>query len=308
MTWDPTALPDARGRTFAVTGATAGIGYFAAEQLASTGAHVVLASRSRAKLDRAAASIRHQVPGAAVSTVVLDLASLSSVRRAGEEIAGLDRLDGVLLNGGSMSTARGTTTEDGHPELLGTHVVANVALTTALLPALTRSGGRVVHTTTGFVRRWRPPVTDVTTPHRGFFRSYTWAKTVTELYAHELDHRLRAAGSPVASVLTFPGVGVDARTPARDGVFDPRTQGRRNPFTPWAQGKDTAAWAGVRGLLDPGLRGGELVGPPDGRRGRPGPVASNPHTARPDPARIARVWAQLHELAGVTAPDADRVG
>ncbi|WP_432542820.1 SDR family NAD(P)-dependent oxidoreductase [Kineococcus sp. SYSU DK002] len=301
MTWDPTTLPTARGRTYAVTGATAGIGYFAAEQLATTGAHVVLAARSRARLDRAAASIRREVPGATVSTVVLDLASLASVRRAGRELAGLDRLDGVLLNGGSMSTARQTTTADGHPELLGTHVIANVALTVALLPALTRDGGRVAHTTTGFVRRWKPVVTDVTTPHRGFFRNYTWAKTVTELYAHELDRRLRAAGSPVASILTFPGVGVDARTPARDGVFDPRTQGRRNPFTPWAQGKDTAAWAGVRALLDPGLRGGELLGPRDGRRGLPVTNEPNAHTARPGPARIARLWDQLHELSGAPA-------
>ncbi|GAA0310124.1 SDR family NAD(P)-dependent oxidoreductase [Kineococcus aurantiacus] len=299
MTWNPTTLPDRDGSTFVVTGATAGIGYFAAEQLATTGAHVVLASRSAARLDRAATSVRRHVPGARVSTVVLDLASLTSVRRAAGELTALGPLDGLLLNGGSMSTARETRTEDGLPEMLGTHVVANVALTAALLPAL--EGGRVVHTTTGFVRRARMRVDDVTTPHRGFFRTYTFAKTVTEVYAHELDRRLRAAGSPTASVLTFPGVGVDARTPAREGVFDPRTQTRRNPFTPWAQGKDAAAWSGVRALLDPAVRGGELLGPANGRRGLPERAEPNAHTAHPGADRAARVWDQLHELAATAA-------
>ncbi|PRY16953.1 SDR family NAD(P)-dependent oxidoreductase [Kineococcus rhizosphaerae] len=306
MSWNPTDLPGQHGRTFAVTGSTAGIGYFAAEQLATTGARVVLASRSPGRLERAAASIRREVPGADVTTVVLDLASLASVRRAAAELLALDRLDGILLNGGSMSTRRHATTQDGFSELLGTHVVANVALTTALLPALGGPAPRVVHTTTGFVGRWKARVEDVTTPQRGFLRSYTWAKTVTELYAYELHRRLRAAGHPVQSVLTFPGVGVDARTPARDGVFDPRTQTRRNPFSPWAQGKDAAAWAGVRGLLDPALGGGELLGPADGRRGLPEVAGPRPHTAHPDPALLARVWEQLHELSGTPAPGFDR--
>src|SRR4051812_28078814 len=47
--WDVHRLPRARGKTFLVTGGNAGIGYFVAEQLAGTGAAVVLGSRDRAK-------------------------------------------------------------------------------------------------------------------------------------------------------------------------------------------------------------------------------------------------------------------
>lgn len=305
MSWDPHNLPDQTGRTHVVTGATAGIGYFAAEQLADAGAHVVLASRSAAKLDRARDSIRRQVPGAEVTVVELDLASLDSVRSAASALSRLGRIDGLFLNGGAMETAVGRLTADGLPIMLGTYAVANVALVEQLLPVI---DGRIVHASTGFVRRLRLDVDDVLTPQRGFFRAYTQAKTVTELYAYELDRRLRSDGHPAASLVAHPGVGVDAKTPAREGVYDPRTQRRRNPFTPWAQGKDAAAWSAVRALTDPGARGGEYYGPANGRRGLPTRLAPLAHTAQPEPDRVARVWTQLEELAvGKAMPTQNRI-
>jgi len=51
--WHTGKLPRAGGRTFLVTGATAGVGYFVAEQLASTGAEVILAARNATKADLA---------------------------------------------------------------------------------------------------------------------------------------------------------------------------------------------------------------------------------------------------------------
>ena len=100
----------------------------------------MLASRSGAKLGLAEASIRHHVPGAAVRSVVIDLASLDSVSRASEELRRAARIDGVLLNGGAMSLTRGATTADGLPLLLGTHVIANVRLLAGILPAAHRNG------------------------------------------------------------------------------------------------------------------------------------------------------------------------
>ncbi|OZB89727.1 MAG: hypothetical protein B7X41_01265 [Microbacterium sp. 14-71-5] len=160
MSWDPDHLPDQTGHTIAVTGATAGIGYFAAEQLAAAGAHVVLVSRSATKLDRARTTLLQQVPGAAVSTTVVDLASLASVREAADELSRLPRLDGIFLNGGAMSPCRGELTADGLPVAVGTHVVADVALVAGVLDRLASTGaeqgtvGRIVHASTGFVRRF----------------------------------------------------------------------------------------------------------------------------------------------------------
>ncbi|MBL0886185.1 SDR family NAD(P)-dependent oxidoreductase [Myceligenerans indicum] len=316
MTWDPTRLPDQTGRTLVVTGATAGIGYFAAEQLAGAGAHVVLASRSPGKLATAVASIEHQVPGARLGTVVVDLASLTSVRRAAQEIAALPRLDGLLLNGGSMAMRRGDTTADGLPQLLGTHVVANAALLAGVLPALAATGDRhgatsqVVHTSTGFVRQFRVAVDDVRRTPRSPITAYTKAKTVTEVLAFELARRLDAAGAPVASLVTRPGVGVDARTPHRAGIRDATTPYQRNPYTPWAQGKDTAAWSAVRALTDPEARNGQYYAPAGALRGAPVLVEPTARTATPDGDLAQRVWTQVEELAGtpLTVPVAESSG
>ena len=119
MNWDPYRLPDLHGRVYAITGATGGIGYFAAEQLASAGAEVVLASRSQAKLGQASDVIRQHAPGAVTHRIPLDLTSLASVASAADRLAAVPRLDGLFLNGGPMEFSRSALTEDGLPLMLG---------------------------------------------------------------------------------------------------------------------------------------------------------------------------------------------
>lgn len=308
MTWNPADLPDQTGRTVVVTGATAGIGYFAAEQLAGAGAHVVLAGRSPERLETAVGAIRQQVPHASLGRLVVDLASLASVRAAGDELSALERLDGLLLNGGSMALGSADLTADGLPVLAGTHVVANVALVAHALPVLLRTGeregapARIVHTSTGFVDRLRRPVLDPLAISRSGVLTYTRAKALTEVFGFELDRQLRTSGARLESLVSRPGIGVDARTPRRPGIRDEHAPAQRNPFTPWAQGKDAAAWSAVRALTDPAAQGGELYAPANGRRGLPVLTQPPALTATPAPTDVAALWRRLEELAGVVIP------
>src|SRR5699024_11545173 len=102
MIWDTHRLPALDGRVYAVTGATGGIGYCAAAQLAAAGAEVVLASRSAQELRRASATIEEHVPKAVTHHVQIDLTSLASVAAAAEQLPAFTRLDGIFLNGGPM--------------------------------------------------------------------------------------------------------------------------------------------------------------------------------------------------------------
>ncbi|WP_193103282.1 SDR family NAD(P)-dependent oxidoreductase [Brachybacterium sp. FME24] len=302
MTWNPTHLPDLRGRVYAVTGATGGIGYFAAEQLASAGAEVVLASRSPTKIEVAEAAIRGQVPGAVTRAVDFDLTSLESVAEGAERLAALPRLDGIFLNGGPMQFTSRATTADGLPLLTGAHTVANVALVARLLAA--RGPGeddrslRVIHASTGYVQRFPMKVTEPRTTPRTGIAAYVKAKTLTEVFAFELDRRVRAAGLPIASIVTRPGIGADAKTPHRPGIRDSAVGNQRNPLTPWAQGKDAAAWAGVRALVDPEAAGGEFYGP-EKSVGPPIRLTPSRHTSALGEGVTAGVWTALEDLAGV---------
>jgi short chain dehydrogenase len=96
MDWRPTSPPRQDGRIFAVTGGNAGIGYFISEQLASTGATVVILGRNLDKVATAMRAIRTRVPSADVVPLRLDLADLASVKDAATQLAGLGRLDGPL--------------------------------------------------------------------------------------------------------------------------------------------------------------------------------------------------------------------
>lgn len=303
MTWDPQHLPDLSGQVYAITGATGGIGYFAAEQVAAAGAEVVLLSRSQEKLERASRQIAARAPGSTSRQIQLDLTSLESVATASERLSALPRLDGIFLNGGPMQFSSRQRTSDGLPLMLGAHTVANVALVARLLPALRGNRGprgpRIVHASTGFVAQFATKVDDVDRTPRTGIGAYIKAKTLTEIFGFELHRRLAAAGLPVASVVTRPGVGVDAKTPERPGIRDGSVRYQRNPYTPWAQGKDAAAWSGVRALADPSIGGGEYVAPAGGARGEPVTVEPLARTARPDPQVAARVWRRLTDLAGV---------
>src|ERR1035437_9086348 len=78
--WTVADIPSQSGRRALITGANSGIEYFAALELARKGARVLLGVRDRNKGDAALRRIRAAVPAANVEVVLLDLASLQSIR------------------------------------------------------------------------------------------------------------------------------------------------------------------------------------------------------------------------------------
>ncbi|MFI1973272.1 SDR family NAD(P)-dependent oxidoreductase [Streptomyces cinnamoneus] len=299
--WDVHCLPSAEGRNFLVTGGNAGIGYFVAEQLAATGAVVVLGSRDAAKAEAAMASIRSRVSGAHVRHLRLDLADLSSLKTAVDRLK-LDHLDAVVHNAGvALDDPPRRETEDGHELMFGTNHLGHFALTQWLAPLLSAaSAGRVVTMGSLAARSERLDLGDLqSTEDYRPKRTYGRSKLAQMCFGFELDRRLRAVGSTVVSVVAHPGGALDSLTPSRPPVrvTTPGERLRALPAGLLVQGKDAGAWPAVRAVLDPDVRGGQLWGPRVfGLRGVPRcePVPS--HMA--DRAVASRLWAASGELTG----------
>lgn len=297
------ALPDLSGRTIVVTGANAGLGRFAAEQLAAAGARVVLACRKPDRAAAAAAAIRSRYPAAEPEVVRLDLADLDSVRSAATELCSLGGIDAVLCNAGCTGTSRRRTTVDGFELMFGVNHLGHFALLARILPAL-RPGARVV-TVGSIAHRWSPVHLDDLQMTTGFrsFRQYGRTKSAVLSFAFELDRRARAAGRPLVALAAHPGFSLDSLSPTRPDLDRPSTMlriGARAASPLFCQGKDAGAAPLVHATAADGPRGGEYWGPGGWQEvtGRPALSRAREHTR--DRTTAEALWRESERLTGVT--------
>ncbi|MBB5918130.1 NAD(P)-dependent dehydrogenase (short-subunit alcohol dehydrogenase family) [Nocardia transvalensis] len=299
MTWHSDHR--AEGKTFLVTGANAGIGYFVAEQLAATGATVVLGCRDTAKADLAIQTIRTRVPEARLRRVGLDLADLPSLP-ATVDALGVDTLDAVVLNAGILlSGPERRLDAQGHELMFATNHLGHFALVAQLAPMLSAAANSRVITVGSYAARSER--LDLADPHSEHDyrpkRTYARSKLAQMLFGFELDRRLRAAGSGTAGIVTHPGGALDSLTPSRPPLFARTTAQhfRGLPACLALHGKDAAATTITRAVLDPEIYGGQLWGPRVfGLRGRPHQETPHPHMTDPDVA--ARLWSVSTDLTG----------
>lgn len=300
--WDVRRLPRADGSTFLVTGGNAGIGYFVAEQLAGTGATVVLGSRDAAKAEAAMGSIRSRVRGARLRRLRLDLADLASLRTSVDSLE-TQCLDAVVCNAGvALDEPPRRWTGDANELMFGTNHLGHFALTRWLAPLLSAAPAARVVTVGSFAARSERLDLDDPQSGRDYRpkRTYGRSKLAQMTFGFELDRRLRAAGSPVLSVVAHPGGALDSLTPSRPPVHVRGTGERLRglPAGLLVQGKEAGAWPVVRAVLDPGVGGGQLWGPTVfGLRGEPRLEPVRDHFA--DARVAARLWDLSRDLTGV---------
>lgn len=298
-------LPDQTGRRIVVTGSNSGTGKEAATRLAAAGASVVLAVRTTAKGDAAAAEIRAAHPNADVEVRELDLADLASVRRFADGIVGEDRpIDVLVNNAGVMAPPQRFETVDGFELQLGTNFLGPFALTNLLLPSLLRAEAPRVATMSslaaipGRIRfgdlQWE----------RGYngWRAYGQSKLADLLLALHLHRLTVEADVRLVSTAAHPGyTRTNLQSAGRSlGRTKPvRSSNRALPFTQAVeQGTEPLLYAAV----GPNAVGGAYYGPagPFGLTG-PTTAVSIPGSARS--ADLARsLWAVAEDLTGTRPP------
>ncbi|MGW7406598.1 SDR family NAD(P)-dependent oxidoreductase [Streptomyces sp. NPDC054833] len=189
-------------RTVLVTGATSGIGYETARQLAERGATVLLhgrtAEETRAAADRLIATVG--IDAGQLCGYAADFARLDEVETlAHKVVTEHPHLDVLVNNAGMAAPERHTVTADGNEIAFQVNFLAHYLLTCLLDAALTSApGGRVVNVSSALHRtasiQWSDP-----NRARRYSRLAAYAQSQLALTVFAADPR-------VTAVSVHPGV------------------------------------------------------------------------------------------------------
>ncbi|MGK4597827.1 oxidoreductase [Amycolatopsis sp. w19] len=310
--WTEADIPDQTGRTVFVTGANSGLGLRMSEVLAGKGARVLLGCRSPERGAKALEQVRAAATGKAPGLVRLDLADLDSVREAAKKVDELTdgKLDVLVNNAGVMATPRGHT-KDGFETQFGTNHLGHAVLTWLLMPSLRRGwGSRVVTLSSVAATGARIDVADPNFERRMYNpgSAYGQSKLANQVFALELDRRLRAAGEDVISVAAHPGY-------TWTGLGSGMARSYRNPVVRALVaggnriGEIFIAQSARQGTLpqlfaatSPEAEGGDYIGPRGLGGLRGAPVKVRPLAAARSESLGAALWDVTTKLTGVT-PD-----
>lgn len=301
--WTEEQIGDLSGKVVVVTGANSGIGYEAARLLTIHGAHVVFASRSRAKAEEAMQSVRRDRPKGSVELLELDLASLASIRAFAEAFrAKHEQLDVLCNNAGVMALPL-RHTADGHEMQLGTNHLGHFALTGLLLDRLLGTGGSRVVTVSSYVHHQGRIDFEDLQGERGYRRwaAYAQSKLANLLFAFELDRRLRSAGRDLISVSCHPGY---SATNLQTGGARLTGSSVKAGFMRFAnallaQSAAKGSLPTVCAAVGADVQGGDFIGPCGPLQMWGGPVKVGANKRAHDRQVAARLWRVSEELTGV---------
>ena len=297
---------DLTGKQVLVTGVSAGLGVETARALVRHGAQVTGTARDLSKASKALADAG--LDSAAVQLVRLDLADLTSVRSAADELcASAPAFDLVIANAGVMAPPFALTT-DGFETQFGTNHLGHFVFVNRIA-RLMRPGSRLVVLASSGHRFANVDLDDPNfqnTPYDPFI-GYGRSKTANILFAVEFDRRYRSHG--IRATAVHPGgirtelarhMGEDQLQQLFDSVnADIAKEGK--PPMEWKtpqQGAATTLWAGL-------VANADEVGGRFCEDCQVSPVISNESIGfgspgvRPyalDPETAAALWAKSEEL------------
>ncbi|WP_246614160.1 oxidoreductase [Paractinoplanes bogorensis] len=271
--------------TYVVTGANSGLGFATTKALTDRGGHVVMGVRdekkgraAQARLEKGSSEVR-----------VVDLADLESVRAFA---AGIERVD-VLVNNAGVMAPPPTLSAQGFEVQFAVNHLAHFALTGLLLDRIT---DRVVTVSSVLHRKGRLRFDDLNAARGN--QAYNQSKLANAVFGIELDRRLRASGQKIRSVLAHPGYAVtNLQAGVQEGLYRTLLLRLGNPIlaVPAEQGARPTVFAAT----EPGVQGGQFIGPSGLGEMRGAPGVITPAPAASDPENGRRLWAVSEEMTGV---------
>ena len=298
--WTPDRIPFQGGKVFLITGANAGAGFEATKLLVGKGAKVVMLCRNPEKAQAAIDEVKVLHPGADVSAIQLDLASLASVREAAAAIQKeVHRIDALICNAAIAQIARQERTVDGFESQLGVNHYGHFLLCGLLFDKIAQSRGRIVMVTS---LAYRMNLKRIKFEDLDFDEGYSaqdayaQSKLAQAIFGYELHRRSQAAGRGVDVYVCHPGA---ARTSLIREDAPLLTRLTWKLVSPLAQSAEKGAWPEVLSATEPELEAEALYGP-TGIAEMAGPVGKSrlePHAL--DREVAARLWAVSEEKTGL---------
>lgn len=293
-----------QGVRILVTGGSGGLGKEAARALAARGAEVILAARSEDKLAQARADIVDATGNAKVATLVLDLASLDSVRAAATEfLARYQSLDVLINNAGVMASPL-LRTADGFEMQLGVCHLGHFLFTGLIMPALLEAApARIVNLSSAGHQIADVDFDDPNYVERDYdkWQAYGQAKSANVLFSVTLNQRLAATG--VTSNAVHPGTIAETELARHMGPEDFETlmamqpEGAVMEFKSQAAGAATSVWAATAPELDG--RGGLYLEDCQPGELNEGDTLQGGYLERVlDPVRAEALWQLSEQLVG----------
>ncbi|GAA2717914.1 MULTISPECIES: oxidoreductase [Streptomyces] len=273
--WSTEDMPAQQGRLAVVTGATGGIGYVTARELARAGAEVLVTGRDAGRARRAAERMAAEAPGVRVRPDLLDLADLASVAGFAQRMEHAGRpVDLLVNNAGVMAIRHRETSKDGFELTFATNHLGHFALTGRLLPLLLAARApRVVTVSASLARSPMAELSDPQSTHRYHpMAAYAKSKLAGVLFTLELQRRADAAGAALACVAVHPGTSLTGLQRHAPAVLRALARLALNRLI--GQPVEQAALPVLYGATAPQAEPGGFYGP-TGRfeaRGAPGPV------------------------------------
>ena len=185
------------GKTCLVTGASDGIGYVAARELARMGARVIAVGRNGPKTHAAVVRITDETRNDDVNYIVADLSSRLDVRRVAKQVREqTSRLDVLLNNAGAIFLSNRSSV-DGLEMTFALNHMGYFILTRELLDLLRESApARIINvSSSSHGSPGRFSLEDLPKPrgNRGY-RAYGRSKLCNVLFTYELSRRLEGTG------------------------------------------------------------------------------------------------------------------
>ncbi|WP_282940250.1 SDR family NAD(P)-dependent oxidoreductase [Paenibacillus sp. RC67] len=242
-----------QGKYVVLTGATSGIGWAAAKELAARGAHLGIVARNQTKASEAAAQIRALTNGRTeVDIFQAEMASQASIRQVANDIlTRCPRIDILINNAGAMFDTHQLTVDEIEMTWAVNHL-APFLLTNLLLDRLKQSqAARIITTASHGHKMARQGIRfeDIRAkrmysfPHNvlgGATVRYAETKLANILFTAELAERLE--GTQISSYCFDPGL-VSTNFNQNNGRLARMTMGVMNLFsrTP-EKGAETLVW------------------------------------------------------------------